>query len=441
MNNRLLPSFLSFRMISLLCALLIFAFGVLYSGIGDPEIPARWIILSVVLYAIPCMLQLVEWKALRIYSMWFGLFIVLQQVLSPLLKDQDFKTLPSNMDSQFIVTGSGLPGIHGSQRVTTDSKGFRVFPHVNYEEKNGIRIFAIGGSTTEQLILDDRSTWAFLLQEGLNYNLDVHTEVINTGVSGLRARHHLPTLRHVLKYRPDMALFLLGINDWNKDIRVHFGSREYRTPDQYFRDSLLGNLLSRVNEWIAENSSRTTATTASPREQRGEYYTSQNNSLAKPDRRRYFPARVSDEYAQDLESIATTCKKEKIACVFITQPTGYSMSVSQEYSKSFWMTPPNEDYTLDLESLNHISSLYNRYLHDFGERHGFHIIDLASHIEPSHENFYDDAHYNTNGSNHVANVLVRELTDVFSPKNRLYTPMRLSIKGKTILTNEAGADL
>jgi len=400
------------KTIEVMCALCILAFGAWFSGIGDDEIPLRWVIVSVILYSIPLIMQSVQQQVLKIYALWFGAFLVLQQVLSPFLKDPDFKTLPSNMDSQFVVTGSGLPGIQGFQHVTTDSNGFRVIPRVDYEEKKGIRIFAIGGSTTEQLILDDKSTWAFLLQEGLMRNLDVPVEVINTGVSGLRARHHLATLRHAVMYRPDVVLFLVGINDWNKDIRVHFGSRGYRTPRQNFRNSLLGNFMSRVNEWIAESNTGASATASSPREQKGEYYTKQNNSLAKADRRKYTPAQVSEEYIHDLELIAYTCKEQKIICVFITQPTGYSPLSGEEYRKSFWMTPPNEAYTLDLDSLTHISKLYNLYLTEFAKRHGFDLIDLASEVEPSHEHFYDDAHFNTNGSEHVATILVREVTRI-----------------------------
>jgi hypothetical protein len=98
-----------------------------------------------------------------------------------------------------------VPGIEGVQRVTTDEKGFRVIPPVDYAAKRGLRVFAIGGSTTEEIGLDDRATWTHLLQENLEERLGRDVEVINTGVAGIRARHHLATLREVLRYRPDLV--------------------------------------------------------------------------------------------------------------------------------------------------------------------------------------------------------------------------------------------
>lgn len=86
------------------------------------------------------------------------------------------------------------------------------------------RVVAIGASTTEQIHLDDKSTWTHLLQEQLESRLpSVNVEVINTGVSGLRAEHHLETLEQVLDFEPDLVIFLIGINDWIRHVYTEFG--------------------------------------------------------------------------------------------------------------------------------------------------------------------------------------------------------------------------
>jgi len=69
------------------------------------------------------------------------------------------------------------------------------------------------------------------------------------------------------------------------------------------------------------------------------------------------------------------------------------------------MTPPNVKYTLDLESLIGISQLYNQRLLELATENNIHFCDLAKEIPPTTDYFYDDVHFNENGSRAVANVL------------------------------------
>ena len=91
-----------------------------------------------------------------------------------------------------LGTNIGIAGVAGIQRITTDTKGFRVTKNIDYESKSAFRIFAIGGSTTEQIFLDDKTTWTHLLQEKFSEHFPV--EVINTGVSA-------ETLKVVMRHR------------------------------------------------------------------------------------------------------------------------------------------------------------------------------------------------------------------------------------------------
>ena len=72
------------------------------------------------------------------------------------------------------------------------------------------------------------------MQEKLDQKYqDLNFEVINTGVSGLRANNHIATLKKILKYNPDMAIFLIGINDWNHDIK-----HNHKSGYKKFKDNL-----------------------------------------------------------------------------------------------------------------------------------------------------------------------------------------------------------
>ena len=133
------------------------AFGV--AAVGDWK-SSPWIGLTLVLYAIPLFSQFVPSRLLRVYGLWFGFFLLLQTFVTPLAGPR-YITLRPNLRRPIEVLGDAMPGISGVQTITTDKKGFRVTKDVDYETKppGTLRIFAIGASTTAQIMLDDHRTW------------------------------------------------------------------------------------------------------------------------------------------------------------------------------------------------------------------------------------------------------------------------------------------
>ena len=66
------------------------------------------------------------------------------------------------------VVGNVMPGFKDINLITTDKLGFRVNNSINYDLKIKTRIFTIGGSTTEEIYVDDKETWSYLLEKKLN---------------------------------------------------------------------------------------------------------------------------------------------------------------------------------------------------------------------------------------------------------------------------------
>ena len=75
------------------------------------------------------------------------------------------------------------------------------------------------------------------------------------------------------------------------------------------------------------------------------------------------------------------------------------------------MTPPNENYTLDLDSLIRISDLYNSFLKKTARKYNIYLCDLAEKIPPSTDFFYDDVHFNEKGSALVAKEIAKCIND------------------------------
>ena len=382
----------------------------------------KWTAITIGLYSVPLMFQFYKKYDMHIWSVWFGVFLVAQSFVSILLFDQDFKTLTPNMYEIIDVRG-GIPGISGKQSVTTDSHGFRITKKIDYNDDASFRIFAIGGSTTEQVYLDDKRTWTHLLQMRLTGKVPGNVEVINTGVSGLRAVHHLATLKNVIKYKPDMVIFLMGINDWNWHIKDHFNPPvkksvllEYR-ENLLLRKTLVGNVIfigfSMINSRLKANQGPVLTI------DNGEYFSKQRNSLARSDVRVFKPEKVRESYKKTFDEISDTCTQAKIICMFVTQPVGYQDSATDNFKKGFWMTPPNTSYTLDFSSMNNIATVYNEFLITESEKKGHFSCDLAGKLLPTVDNFFDDCHFNISGARNVSQHLSACVLKVLGKQGKL----------------------
>lgn len=365
----------------------------------------KWTFLGLFFFSIPILFQFFKSNYLRYGALWFGIFMLSQTVLSSLMKG-DFITLPPNLYAYIDI--EGLQGINGKQLITTDHHGFRVTKKVDYNSNDSYKIFAIGGSTTEELDIDDKKTWTYLLQENLNLKIKQEVTVINTGVSGLRSRHHLAALKNIIKYKPNMVIFLIGINDWNWHIKDHIKKLHGQSITKYLQNLRMQFVL---NQTMLGSILRTTFYTVKKSSGSPLQFVDHDSlknvigSLNRDSKYSFFPNDVHIQYQNILGKISSVCHQNKIECIFVTQASGYQKEATNEFKAGFWMTPPYEKYTLNFESMIHISSLYNKYLIDFANHNNHNICDLASHIKPSYDFFYDDCHFNINGASKVAEIL------------------------------------
>ncbi len=393
----------------ILLGLPLIAFGAL-RVLGAPN--RDWAIGAAILYLIPVVLMLLKKTGLKTTGVWIGVFLVLDFVYSVYIYDHDYKTLPPLMTQKFEIVGDVMPGFSGIETVTTDEMGFRVTRKINYLSKpdNTLRIFAIGASTTEQIYLDDRETWTHLLQEKMQAAYpDKQVEVINTGLSGLRAAHHLSTLKVISNYQPDKVLFLVGLNDWNRQIRLTL--TEELAQEDFLRQfspklSLIGMAVDGIRaKRRAEKAAKKAKSETGPKQVDGAYYASVNKSFERRANRDFSIDTVSEEYRQDMTAILEYCAGADFDCVFLTQPNGYQEGVEPALKDRFWMTPPKEDYTVGMSAIQKTALTYNNFLTSQAGKYNQRACDLAVGISPTIEFFYDDCHYNEKGAARVAELL------------------------------------
>ncbi len=301
---------------------------------------APWILISNVLFLLPLALQVFNSPGIQSAGIWLGAFLVMQSVLSVKLAVNDYITLPPQLSRSFVVT-AGLPGIAGPQQVTTDEQGFRTTKEIDYSSAQTLRIFTVGASTTASILLDDRKTWSHLLQERLDSDYPVGVEVVNTGVSGLRARHHLATLKNIQSLQPDIVVFLLGLNDWVHHIRQSNSAFSSEGGvEERNRWRLSESLLFRGKEVLDIADFGVEADTGNVYQETGAFYKDLRGSLSRELVVDFKPKNVDPSYAKYLEKIGSLCDKRPIECVFVTHASGYSLEADTEFIRGFWMTPP-----------------------------------------------------------------------------------------------------
>ena len=343
-------------------------------------------------------------------------------------RPSDYLTLPPNLKYKLEIIGDAMPGFHGVQNISTDEMGFRTTTKVDYSNKGSTyRIFTIGGSTTEEVYTDDQKTWSALLQTELTQQLGKPVEVINTGFAGLRARQHYKTLEHILQYKPDAAIFLLGINDWNHHIKAKIEAQD-AAEDKAAKDAKLPRIVRKSLEptgWVHgfdltksllwKSIQRVVGKELATKND-GSYYAQQNHSLTREDWRRLSIEGVSDEYAGWITKIIDLCNQAAVQCLFVNQPVAYQTTLTQDLARRLSMTPPNAPYSVDLSDIQQISKTYNSWLL---KRTPQQSCDIATVLSASTEHLIDDCHFNPSGSALVAKKISQCFTSLVAPQVRL----------------------
>ncbi len=335
--------------------------------------------------------------------------LVVMNLFSPLVNfiGEPVTTLQPNLRQQVRIAGGAVFGVDGIQTITTDSKGYRTNTPIDYARKDPdtLRIIAIGGSTTEDIYLDDAKTWTSLLAARLSKALNRPVEMINTGVSGLRAKHHLSTLRESEKFSPDIAIVMLGINDWNRQIKLAQHSTFQKVYSVLGRLSVIETVLFRAIRMALASAINLLKPAATVREETLAYRRSQHDSLSRKDVRSFEVSEVPKDYQSSVDGISAECRKRHMLCFFVDQPTAYDSTIEPVLKRRLWMTPPDEEYTLSLSDMSGIAKFYNAWLEREAKKDGMEFCGVAKDVAPTSEFFFDDCHFNERGAQRIARLV------------------------------------
>jgi hypothetical protein len=296
-------------------------------------------------------------------------------------------------------------------RVSINSFGFRGPNPRTLEKPPGvIRVICSGGSTTEDIFVDDGRTWPEQLQEKLNARL--HTdriEVINMGTSGYTAANCLKDLElNGLALKPDVVIAYHGVNDFRKnlvDLRglepmeayVKYEEREKTWLARLLCRSLV---IDRVNQaWYYQGGARSRAHTLA-------YWSD-------PDSRAVDVEGVEGPTLRALEGLRELSAKHHFKVVVGRQATLMKPTLTEEEVTHMWRVFrwKYEGRPIKWQSFYDARSRVVDAQQEFARRHGLPYIDTESRVPKTGEYFVDDAHTLENGADRISDAFAEGLAN------------------------------
>ncbi|NIT61854.1 MAG: hypothetical protein GWN00_38335 [Aliifodinibius sp.] len=309
----------------------------------------------------------------------------------------------------------GLSGMDDSTRFTTNNLGFRGPYLERPKTSNEYRVFMVGGSTTECIRLDDSLAITYLLQEYLNSHIDdsISIKVYNAGKSGDKTYDHLAMLVHrIMHLEPDLIIIFCGFNDltaaaYNKDY-IHLPV--YQTVPQIKFSNYIKFLLTefQIPRRLYYGLRPILSDESTEEIQMRISFTSNYKEKARLNNEH--PISSSQPrvdlvpYKTNLISIIGLAQVNDADLVFMTQATSWNSKIDPQTREWHWTTYKNgvrykEAY------LDQALEEYNDVMRNVSGEFRIPLFDTYKLVPKSLEYFYDDCHFNINGSIYTSDLL------------------------------------
>lgn len=115
---------------------------------------------------------------------------------------------------------------------------------------------------------------------------------------------------------------------------------------------------------------------------------------------------TTEEYVYNINTIIEICQQKSIRIIFLTQPFIWRPDLTQQEKDLCWFGfSGDSNFWYSLEALIAGLEQYNSALINVCKERGVEAIDLENILPKDTTVFYDDIHFNENGSVMVADAL------------------------------------
>ena len=343
---------------------------------------------------------------------------------------------PPGREALLLPDPDLMPGVEGVGKFTGNDVGLRG-PDFPVDSDDVYKIVTIGGSTTEGLYLDDTEEWSNLLMTGLNAESpDAPTWVANGGQSGRNTVDHAELVRVLpVISQAEMLIFLIGINDLGpvlslagkstqtvlESVALDFGNQvtnggeRVRPSRPFFKRTELFSLVKRSSAALLDNLSPSLGVgwlgvgTGRFIEERRQLR-AENPTVTLPDIQLGL-----EEYRARIRTLQSLCDERGLRCLYLTQPMMWRADLTPEEDSLMWfgwvdngVDPPGYG---SIKELAAAMDEFNGELLSVCLEDGLECLDLVPDVPKDTTAFYDDAHFNENGSRIIASLLTDYLSD------------------------------
>ena len=323
--------------------------------------------------------------------------------------------LPKDFQRRFDV--SGLYG-HPTRTILyrRDSHGFRGA----YADPSRIDLLVMGGSTTNEIFIDEAETWTAVIAQGFA-QAGRPISVVNAGVDGQSTIGNLKNFAHWLPRIPGFkaryVLFYLGINDRNVALSGHLNKQDHlfaprrRVKRYLLNNSALYTLFRNIRGMIRARRAKLIHDSES-------YDGLAWRAPERPPDLARAEARIAaflPGYADRLARLAARVRALGAVPIFVTQADAtYRMEGGRVLGRVL------ADGKVDLGAYA-TQAVINRRTLRTCRRLGAVCIDLAGELFFTDGDHYDDLHTTPQGSAKIGRYLYGRLSGVITPATQKTT--------------------
>ena len=278
------------------------------------------------------------------------------------------------------------------------------------------RIFAIGGSSTESLYIDDEDVWTHVLQGNLNrdnYQNKI-VKVYNAGKSGDNIQDHVAMLAHrIVHLQPDEVIVFCGINDVTR-LMLDDNPLKYNVTKEKEKEVSFVNMLGvfmyefqipRRLFYAFKTEDKELETIGIQSKYAKKVAKTQSRSIENQ-----LPSIDYGNYANKLKTLIGICKANDIKLIFATQVVTWD--TEEEALKNWhWMTSRGGTRYNALKLQQKVDSINNITITE-GEKYNIPVFRTDTIIPKTSTYLYDDCHFNPAGNKKMGDELGKFIKDI-----------------------------
>lgn len=304
---------------------------------------------------------------------------------------------------------SDLPLMDSSPTFTTNNMGFRGDSLISPKPMDEYRIFLVGGSTTENLFIDDSIGFERQIQEKLQVeNPAKRIKVYNSGKSGDASPDHVAMLgQRLVHLNPDLIILFPGINDLNRLAAgydyLHYPVKSTEIERNWIVDlkfflsnfQLIRRLINVINP--EEESARKAIFLTTNYKDKVKEVQALPLESSLPD----FDISI---YERNIQSFIGVCKSQKIDLLLLSQTFTWDSNEDNNLSNSHWMVGIGDKRYPEDVLAGRLMEM-NQAIIDLAVRDSVVLLDLEKLIPKTNAYFYDDCHFNKGGVSYSTDLI------------------------------------